>query len=34
VHEKHADAVADAVVAGKSAEPLLDEYGVSAKRDH
>jgi hypothetical protein len=26
VHEKHADAVADAVVAGRSAQPLLDAY--------
>lgn len=25
-HEQHADAVADAVVAGRSAEPLLDRY--------
>ena len=33
-HEVHADKVADAVVAGKSAEPLLNEYGVSPKRDH
>lgn len=26
-HERHADAVADAVVAGRSAEGLLDQYG-------
>ncbi|TMQ08158.1 MAG: DUF4157 domain-containing protein [Deltaproteobacteria bacterium] len=26
-HERHADAVADAVVRGESAEPLLDRYG-------
>jgi hypothetical protein len=26
LHERHADAVADAVVAGRSAEPLLDHY--------
>ncbi len=26
-HERHADAVADAVVAGRSAAPLLDRYG-------
>jgi len=29
-HERHADAVADAVVAGKSAEGLLDQYGESS----
>lgn len=28
-HERHADKVADAVVGGKSAEPLLDEYAGS-----
>ena len=28
-HEQHADAVADAVVAGRSAEPLLDAYAAS-----
>jgi hypothetical protein len=30
-HERHADAVADKVVAGESAEPLLDAYGVGAR---
>lgn len=29
-HERHADAVADAVVAGRSAEHLLDQYGGGA----
>ena len=29
VHERHADAVADLVVQGKSAESLLDQYGGS-----
>jgi len=32
-HERHADAVADAVVAGRSAEPLLDQVGGGARRD-
>jgi hypothetical protein len=32
-HEQHADAVADAVVAGKSAEPLLDSYD-GGSHDH
>ena len=30
VHERHADAVAEAVVAGRSAEPLLDRYQPAA----
>jgi hypothetical protein len=29
-HERHADAVADAVVAGRSAAPLLDQYSACA----
>jgi hypothetical protein len=31
-HERHADAVADAVVAGRSAEPLLDRYAPAGGR--
>jgi hypothetical protein len=31
-HERHADAVADVVVAGASAAPLLDQYGGGAPR--
>jgi hypothetical protein len=33
-HEKHADAVADAVVAGQSAESLLDGYAGGGAHDH
>ena len=33
LHERHADAVADAVVAGRSAAPLLDQFAGSGQRD-
>ncbi|TMQ12894.1 MAG: DUF4157 domain-containing protein [Deltaproteobacteria bacterium] len=31
-YERHADAVADAVVAGRSAEPLLDQFSATGQR--
>jgi Domain of unknown function (DUF4157) len=33
-HERHADAVADLVVQGKSSEGLLEEYGADHAADH